>query len=123
MVSKTSGEPKVTPCLILIQDTINVIHAPAYGDRTFKHMVWNEMMLKTAVKKYHIGLGQKIKKFKLGYHIFEATPRTAVLTYPLIQITENGLVALKCPTISGKHAYSTRLTHIRGCKGGKGVSP
>ena len=57
------------------------------------------MLDQTAVNKYYIGIGQNFKSYKNSY-AFGGT-QNIPLNYPLVQIDNHGLVAVKCPTITG----------------------
>ena len=89
------GKPKVTHCIILIQEHLT-------NDWVRK---WDAFMLSTAVKKYYIGLGKDdiihndpflYERFGIPSYAIEAQ-----LAVPLIRINQRGFKALKCPTISG----------------------
>ena len=62
----------------------------------------NSYLQEAVVNKYYIGLGHPIKRYEIGE---TSNPRQPLffyyISYPLVQIDKNGLVALKCPTISG----------------------
>ena len=90
MVNRWSGEPKVTRCVLYITSSKGSLHGGA---------IWSDSyLLQTAVKKYHIGLGQKLKQ----YNVQDDTVKFVPLNYPLVQIDDFGLSATKCPSISGK---------------------
>ena len=80
-------DSKVTSCLIFIQETNNII----------KPQSFDAFLRRTSVKKYYIGLGQYFMK----YTILNTEMNHENIPYPLLQIDDNGLTALKCPTISG----------------------
>ena len=77
--------PKVTKCVIKIKEAL----------------VWHPtdaFLMRTAVSKYFIPIGQELGKFESIDMAWGPMPAI----YPLIQIDpENGKMALKCPTISG----------------------
>ena len=94
-----TSEPKVTPCIIQIQDHVENSN---YIEQ------WDTYMLRTAVRKYHIGIGRddlindnpiinlyrlrRMEKYKM---------KMGHLVYPIIRINRHGFKAIKCPTISG----------------------
>ena len=83
-----NGWPEVTHCVIFLRQSEEKLALE--GDAFLQN---------TAVNKYHIGIGQKIKTHR---NIESISGLTMPLNYPLVQIeTKRGLVALKCPTISG----------------------
>lgn len=55
-------------------------------------------LLETAVEKHYIGLGQRLRNFKLVYHGL-ISPDS--VSYPIIQLDYQGLNSVKCPTVSG----------------------
>ena len=82
--------PKVIPCLISIEDIITLT-APN-----------DAVLLKTAVKKYGIGLRKRLGKYKV-INTFTMSAKFVDLPpmYPFIQIDpEKGSKALKCPHIN-----------------------
>ena len=85
MLKNWDTEPEIIPCLILIQEA-HTGQMDAY-------------LLQSAVRKYYLGVGKHIKKFLImNGRIKEPTN----LNYNLIQIDGyQGIMAYKCPTISG----------------------
>lgn len=85
MLKNLDSEAKVISCLILIQEA-HTGQMDAY-------------LLQSAVKKYHLGIGQQIKKFQI---ISDRSLEPSNINYNLIQIDENhGVMVHKCPTMSG----------------------
>ena len=102
MLSFAHKEAKVTPCLILIQES----------PENYGAIIFDAYLTKTAVKKYHIGLGQDYQKYSF-YDPF--TDRTENASNPIIQIDNLGLTALKCPTIyGGKWFHKIDLAQCQG---------
>ena len=91
MLSWIQKEPEVTPCLIFIQETRDILP-----------YLFDLYLLETAVNKYYIGLCQKYQKFGVRA---PATKTLKHVPYPIIQIDHHGLIAIKCPTISGGKWY------------------
>ena len=85
MLGYLHKEHKVTKCLIMIQESPH-----------FLPFLWETFILNTAVNKYYIGLGQEYKKYQIA-----TWGQVAKLNYPLIQIDNRGIGALKCPTLKG----------------------
>ena len=83
----------MTKCLIFIQETKD--------DKPVS--LFDVYLLETAVKRYHIGLGQKHRKYTLTSHnrgdLVKSVP------YPLIQIDKHGLIAMKCPHNGWNHGF------------------
>ena len=79
---------KISPCMILIQETVD--ESPVQFDAYLQE---------SAIHKYYIGIGQSFMQYQIRN---KTSGRGSVnVTYPIIQIDENGLTAVKCPTISG----------------------
>ena len=92
MSSWYNEEPKVTQCVIAIQE-----HLKSRQIESF-----DSFLVQTAVKKYYIGLGQDDltnytfdTPFKDHKYLFS-------LMYPIIRIAEEGFSIVKCPSINGK---------------------
>ena len=81
-------EPEVTSCLILIQESQN---EPVE--------IFDVYLLETAVEKHYIGLGQKYQNYQLVVN--QGFISSESVSYSIIQIDNQGLTAVKCPTISG----------------------
>ena len=81
--------PKVTQCLIEVKEQSNF-------------PIWYQsdaILMQTAVTKYYIGIGQKMKTFRVYNY---ENSLLVKFNYPLIHIDpDNDLAALKCSTISG----------------------
>ena len=95
MTSRFHGEPKVSPCVIFVQE-----------QKYKKIDQWDQFLLKTAVKKYYIGLSEDhMTKYVItgsNYFEYESKYKEAIsLAYPWIGINQNGFAAVKCPTVSG----------------------
>ena len=91
-------------CLILIQEITNFI-----GGGKLSSYYSDTFLLKTAAKKYMIGIGHKMHKYFVLNNLYEIeNPLTRKLyhpykaSYPFIQVEPNkNFASLKCPTISG----------------------
>ena len=94
MANRINGDPKVTQCIIVIQEH-------------FKHdkvLQWDAYSTQTAVKKYFIGIGDR------GATLLDFTlDRKNFLTYPWIKVNEKGVKFVRCPTISG---ISGKFNHV-----------
>ena len=102
MLGRPHKTPKVTPCLILIQE----------NPKDFPAILLDAYLLQTAVKKYHIGVGQEHRKYTFKHPYSKAIEHIAV---PLVQIDKFGLTNLKCPTTSGgKWFDGFDFSHCRG---------
>lgn len=88
MLSQSHKEPKISPCLILIQES----------PENYLAVALETYLIQTAVEKYHIGLGQDYQNFSFLNPYYGEIEN---VTNPVIQIDKHGLTALKCPTVWG----------------------
>ena len=88
MASWINGDPKVTQCVILIQEHLNLPNVTK----------WDSYLMHTSVKKYYIGLGKD--DIINNYNLMQSNDK-ASLSYPLIRVNQRGFVVVKCPTVSG----------------------
>ena len=104
------GTHSVTNCLVLIQD----LNQPKVNELV--SFQYSAFLLSTAVNKYVIGIGQGIRRYLVFNYYNEGFISPYKPLYPFIQIEpEKGIMALKCPTISGgKWVMNVGL--VAGCK-------
>ena len=96
MTREWKSRPKVTHCIIQVQQHLS---------HTFRIEQWDALMLKTAVKKYYIGLGKNdiANENQIYKYLRPRVLIKANLLHPLIRINLNGFKGVKCPTISGTY--------------------
>ena len=105
MSSWYNSEPKITRCVIFIQETLNF----ANGTQ------WDSYLLRKAVSKYYIVLSPSGVINDTELIDWESGGR-AQLMYPVIRINQRGFPAVKCPTISGTICFQTWPQAVRTCK-------